>query len=357
MKKSLLLLAAPLFLFANLSYNSDYKAAVRTLDAFDIAPTFLSDPLMNQMRYQESRYTNKEDFFASMETAQSFLPLLKSTLSEYDIPQEFLYLAMSESGFNIPEKAGKNAAGLWQFLPQTGRIYNLRIDEYVDERRDVVKSTKAAAEYLSALYKHFGKWYLAAIAYNCGEGYLKRAIKKAGSDSLSVLLNPTKKYIPKESRFHIRKIVALALMGGDDKFLLKSEYEHLLNRANAYTIATVQLSNGESLSRVASILDMPLVELKKLNRHLRYDFIPPYAKDYDIYIPYSKLSDFKQKYYEEPMRNIYKVHTVAKGESLARIGSKYGVSYKVIKDFNKLKNNAVKLNQKLIIPISRKLKS
>jgi len=146
-------------------------------------------------------------------------------------------------------------------------------------------------------------------------------------------------------------------MGGDDKFLLKSEYEHLLNRANAYTIATVQLSNGESLSRVASILEMPLQELKKLNRHLRYDFIPPYVKDYDIYIPYSKLSDFKQKYYEEPMRNIYKVHTVAKGESLARIGSKYGVSYKVIKDFNKLKNNAVKLNQKLIIPISRKIKS
>ena len=207
---------------------------------------------------------------------------------------------------------------------------------------------------MSALHKRFGKWYLAAIAYNCGGGRLNQAINKAGTDDLAVLLDPKKKYIPRESRFYIRKIVALALIGSDEQYLLSSEYEYLLNRASAYSISTVTLSSGESLSRVAKILDMPLKDLKKLNRHLKYDFVPPYAKGYDVYIPYLKLSEFKQKYYEEPMRNIYKVHVVTKGDNLSYIGHKYGVSYKVIKDFNNLKTNNLRLKQKLIIPISKK---
>jgi len=236
-------------------------------------------------------------------------------------------------------------------------LYNLKIDEYVDERRNLIKSTDAAAQYLSSLHKRFGKWYLAAIAYNCGGGRLNQAIRKAGSDDLAVLLDEKKKYIPRESRYYIRKIVALALIGSDEQYLLSSEYEHLLNRANAYPISAVQLPSGESLSRVASLIDIPLKELKKLNRHLKYDFVPPYEKEYDIYIPYIKLSDFKQKYYEAPMSNIYKVHVVTRGDNLSYIGKKYGVSYKVIKDFNKLKSNGLSLNQKLVIPIAKKSKS
>jgi len=102
----------------------------------------------------------------------------------------------------------------------------------------------ALTRHLSYLHKRFGKWYLAAIAYNCGGGKLNRAIKKAHTDKLSVLLDTKKRYIPKESRFYIRKIIALAFLGSDEQFLLHSEYEHLLNRANAYSIATVKLSSS-----------------------------------------------------------------------------------------------------------------
>ena len=288
-----------------------------------------------------------------MDEAYIFIPAIKSTLSKYDIPQEFLYLAMAESNFRTHAYSKKRAAGLWQFMPATGRKYNLKIDEYVDERRDLIKSTDAAAKYLTSLHKRFGKWYLAAIAYNCGGGRLNKAIRKAGSDDLSVLLDPEKKYIPKESRFYIRKIVALALIGNDEQYLLSSEYEHLLNRASAYSIATVKISSGESLSRVATLIDMPIKDLQKLNRHLKYDFVPPYTKKYDIYIPYIKLADFKQKYYEAPMKNIYKLHVVSSGDNLSYIGQKYGVSYRVIKDFNHLKSDKLKLKQKLIIPISK----
>ena len=292
-----------------------------------------------------------------MNEAYLFIPAIKNILAKNDIPQEFLYLAMAESNFSTKAYSRKRAAGLWQFMPATAKVFDLNINEYVDERRDLVKSTEAASKYLKRLHKRFGKWYLAAIAYNCGGGRLNQAIRKAGSDELSVLLDEDKKYIPKESRYYIRKIVALALIGNDEKFLLASEYEHLLNRANAYSISTVKLPSGESLQRVAKLIDIPLKDLQKLNRHLKYDFVPPYEKKYSVYIPYIKLADFKQKYFTKPMNKIYKIHVVSSGDNLSYIGKKYGVSYKVIMDFNKLKNSRLKLRQKLIIPINGKVHS
>jgi len=341
---------------ASLTYASNYKKELSLLDSFDIEPSFLYDPIMNNMRTKNSSISKSKHFFRTMDNAYIFIPAIKSTLAKYDVPQEFLYLAMAESNFRTHAYSNKRAAGLWQFMPKTGRMYNLKIDEYVDERRDLIKSTEAAAKYLSSLHKRFGKWYLAAIAYNCGGGRLSHAIKKAHSDELSVLLDEKKKYIPKESRYYIRKIVALALIGTDEQYLLSSEYEHLLNRANAYSISTVKIPSGESLMRVAKLIDMPLKDLKKLNRHLKYDFVPPYSNYYDIYIPYIKLADFKRKYYEAPMKNVYKVHIVTRGDNLSYIGKKYGVSYGVIKDFNHLSSNRLKLRQKLIIPISKSSK-
>ncbi len=351
MFKYLLTIFFPMLLLANLTYVSNYNKELALLESFDIEPSFLYDPVVNDFRLKNNTTIKNRQFFKTMEKAYLFIPAIKNILTKYEIPQEFLYLAMAESNFSTRAYSKKRASGLWQFMPRTGKHYKLHIDEYVDERRDLIKSTEAAAKYLSALHKRFGKWYLAAIAYNCGEGRLNKAIRKAGTDDLKVLLDSKKKYIPRESRYYIRKIVALALIGTDEQFLLSSEYGYLLNRANAYPIATVELPGGESLKRVASLIDIPLKDLQNLNRHLKYDFVPPYSKGYDVYIPYIKLSEFKQKYYAEPIKNIYRVHVVTSGDNLSYIGKKYGVSYKVIKDFNKLKSNRLKLKQKLIIPI------
>lgn len=350
MLKYLLLLFIPLVLFANLRYESNHNKELGILESFDIEASFLNDPIMNEVRNNNTSISRNQQFFSTMNSAYTFIPAIKSILNENNIPQEFLYLAMAESNFKTKAYSSKRASGLWQFMPRTGKKYNLQINSYVDERRDLIKSTKAASQYLSHLHKRFGKWYLAAIAYNCGGGRLSRAITEAGSDQLSILLDEDKKYIPRESRYYIRKIVALALIGNDEQFMLKSEYEHLLNRANAYSIATIKLSSGESLKRVAKILHMPLEDLKQFNRHLKYDFIPPYAKKYDIYIPYIKLAEFKQNYFEAPIKNIYKIHVVSSGDNLSYIGQLYGVSYKMIMDFNNLKNSNLSLKQKLIIP-------
>jgi len=336
-------------------YSSNYAREVAILDSFDIDASFLNDPIMNQLKDSNIEIFKDEKFFGAMDEAYIFIPAIKNILTKYNIPPEFLFLSMAESEFLTRAYSVKKASGLWQFMPPAAKQYGLRIDEFVDERRDLVKSTEAAAKYLSNLYKKFGKWYLAAIAYNCGDGKLSKAIEVAGSDELSVLLDPKMTYIPKESRLYIRRIVALAMMGNDEHFLLKSEYEYLLNRANAYSLSTVKVPGGESLSRVSKLIGIPLEELQKLNRHLKFDFTPSNVNSYNIYIPYIKLSEFKQKYFEEKTKNVYKIHVAKKSDTVFKIAKAYGVPYKTIMDFNNLKSDKVNFEQRVVIPMNSKV--
>jgi len=354
--KFLLFILIPFVLFANLNYTFNHNKEIKLLDSFDIDASFLYDKTLNELRSHNSAIYKSKHFFNAMDDAYIYIPSVKKILAEYNIPPEFLYLAMTESNFSNKAYSKKQASGLWQFMPRTAKSFGLQIDEYVDERRDPIKSTQAAAKYLSKLHKRFGKWYLAAIAYNCGGARLSKGIKRAQTDDLSVLLNPKEGYIPKESRRYIRKIIALALIGYDDKFLLESEYGHILNRASAYSMSTILLSGGESLKRVSKIINLPLKKLKRLNSHLKYDFIPPYEKNYEVYIPYIKLSEFKQNYTRDATKNIYKVHIVKRGDNLSYIGKKYGVPYKIIMDFNNMKSSKLKLKQKIIVPIDVRFK-
>ncbi len=351
--KRFFLLFIPILLSANLSYTLNYSKEMQLLDSFDVDESFIYDPILNDMKTSIKEKYKTRHFFKAMDDAYIFIPSIKNILAQYGVPKEFLYLAMAESNFQNSAYSKKRAAGLWQFMPKTAKLNGLKIDEYVDERRDPVKSTKAAAKYLTFLHKELGKWYLAAIAYNCGYGRVKRAIKRAKTDDLKVLLDPKKKYLPKESRFYIRKILALALLANDEQFLLDSEYEYLLNRANAYSLATVKLPGGASLVELSKQVQIPLKELKKLNRHLKYEFTPPYKNGYDVYIPYIKLADFKQKYRPSSNQKTYLVHRVKRGENLSIIGRRYGVPYKVIMDFNHLKTSRLRLKQKLVIPIDK----
>ena len=354
--KKLVLFLIPLLLSANLTYTLNYSKELQLLNSFDVDDSFIYDPVLNKMKSAFKEQYKTKHFFKAMDDAYVFIPAIKNILAEYDVPKEFLYLAMAESNFHNAAYSKKRAAGLWQFMPATAKLYGLKIDEYVDERRDPIKSTKAAAKHLSYLHKKFGKWYLAAIAYNCGGGRLNRAIKRAHTDDLRTLLDERRKYLPRESRLYIRKILALALLANDEQFLIESEYAYLLNRANAYSLATVHLRSGASLKELSKQVGIPFEELKKLNRHLKYDFIPPYKNGYEVYIPYIKLADFKQKYHPTPARNTYMVYRVKRGDNLSKIGRMFGVSYKVIMDFNNLKSTRLRLKQKLIVPIEKNKK-
>ncbi len=352
MKYTVVMLFLLQSLFAALTFNSNDQHESRILKSFDIDSSFLNDKVLARTIKKYKVSHRKKTFFKSMDEAYLYIPIIKDILTQSKIPSEFLFLAMAESNFAIKAYSQKRASGLWQFMPNTAKIHGLKIDSYVDERRDVIKSTKAAATYLNKLHKKFGKWYLAAMAYNCGEGRLQRAIKRAKSDDIKKLLDPKKAYIPKETRLYVRKILTLAILGSDERYLIRNRYAYILNRSNAYSIASISVQSGERLSRVAKSINLPTKELIKYNHHLKYDFVPPYGKNYTIYIPYDKLSAFKKYYKPKPLSNIYVVHTVKKGDNLSKIGSKYRISYKKIMDFNHLKSSRLSLKQRLIIPVN-----
>jgi len=348
-----LLLFTPFLLFASLTVPQNNKE-LAVLEAFDVESSFLYDQILNDMIERISSKEQRWYYFKAMNDANLYIPVVKNILAKNAVPKEFLYLAMAESNFSNIALSNRAASGLWQFMPATAKHYKLKINDYVDERRDIFKSTNAASVYLKSLHKRFGKWYLAAIAYNCGGGKLNRAIREAGTDDLATLLDPDKKYIPKESRFYIRKILSFAMVGYDEGYMLDTEYEHLLNRASAVSIATIKVAGGESLNRISKIIEIDTEELKKLNRHLKYDFVPPYTKGYALYIPYDKLYDFNRKYTKQSASSNYLIHVVTKGDNLSYIGKKYGISYKLIMEFNEMKSVALKLKQKIIIPILKK---
>ena len=351
MMKYFLILLLPLFLNANLTYESNYAKELKILETFNIEASFIYDPIMNEMREGKNTMASEDFFLKRMEGASLYVPAIKNILAKHNVPQEFLYLAMAESGFSNKTTSNKSASGLWQFMPATAKRMNLQINEYVDERQDFIKSTEAASKYLNKLYNQFGKWYLAALAYNCGSGKLTKAIEEAGTDDLEVLLDPQAKYISLESRTFIRKIVALSLMGNDEQFLLKNEYEYLLNRANVNTVSTIKVAKGESLQRISKIIDVPLADLQHLNRHLKHDIVPTDKQNYSVHIPYKKLAEFNQNYKSEPIKNNYKIHVVKKGDTLLHLSKTYGVSSKSIMDFNNLKSNHIKPKQTLIMPM------
>ena len=335
---------------AFLSTETNYQEQAKVLKTLDIDPTFMTDLLFITMKEDTDRYRTKH-FLRVLENGNRFIPVLRSMLKEANIPDAFLYLAMAESNF-VPRAYSKaKAAGIWQFMPYTGRKFGLEINLYVDERRDPVKSTEAAINYLKYLHKRFGKWYLAAIAYNCGEGRVAKAIRRAGTDDLAVLLDKHKKYIPRESRIYIRKIMMMENLSNSKDFIVGNDAGYLMNRGTTHTFARVEVKGGTALSNIADSIGMSYKELKSYNPHLRYGFVPPTKGLYHIYIPYGKQTLFAQNFNPKKDNGRFYVHKIKKGDSLYSIGKRYGVSYKIIKDFNRLKSNNLRINKKLVIPV------
>lgn len=338
-------------LFAFLSMQSNnYQEQVRVLHSLDIDSTFLTDGVYLSMKEEVDRYKTQH-FLKVLENGQRFVPVLRHMIKEAGIPDAFLYLAMVESNFAPTAYSKARAVGLWQFMPYTAKKFGLKIDLYVDERRDPIKSTQAAIEYLKYLHNEFGKWYLAAIAYNCGEGRVLRAIKSAGTDDLATLLDMRKKYLPRESRLYIRKIMMMQHLATSTDFIVENDAGYLMNRGSTNTFAKVQVKGGTTLADVAQSIGVSLKEIRSYNHHLRYDFVPPNNQGYHIYIPYDKQTLFQQNFNPSKSKGRFYVHVVKRGDSLYSIGKRYGVSYKLIKDFNKLRSNLLSLNEKLVIPV------
>ncbi|WP_240332112.1 lytic transglycosylase domain-containing protein [Sulfurospirillum tamanense] len=339
-------------LFAYFVTENNYTQQQRVLKSLDIDTSFLNDPILLSMRDDLDLYRTRH-FLNILERGYQFVPIVRQMIADAGIPDAFLYLAMTESNFSARAYSSARAVGLWQFMPYTGRKFGLVIDEYVDERRDPIKSTEAAIKFLQYLHDDFGKWYLAAMAYNCGEGRVRRAIIEAGTDELSVLLDPNKKYVPRETRNYIRKILTMAHLSGSADFIIGHDGDYLMNQGSSSTFAPIIVPGGTTLSDIAKSTGLPVKIVKEYNIHLNYFFTPPNVKEYVVYIPYDKKSLFTQNFKPSDGSEAFYVHVVKKGDSLYEIGRRYGISYKVVKDFNNLSSNTLRINQKLIVPVAK----
>jgi len=346
-------LSLPLSL-SGIGFDMQDQKKIEVLRHFDIPPSFLADPYLHDIYSQKRRECLLNGFADSEENADMFIPMLSSLIAQSDLPSEFLFVALAESRLRIGASSTRGAAGIWQFMERTGKLHGLEVNQYVDERRDHIKSTRAAIAYLSTLKKKFGKWYLALIAYNCGDGRLQRAIRKAGTADLKTLADPKHSYIPPESRNYIRKVVALALLATDEVFLSQIQYDSLLSTEQENPIATVFLPEGEKIDRIAAVLEMPKQKLVILNTHLKKGVTPPNQKSYPIYIPTSKLGMFQQKFRTTDFKGYLVMHRVKSGETLSSLAQRYNVPRKAIMKENMISDEDEPLSNRTVkIPINK----
>ncbi|ASM37408.1 lytic transglycosylase domain-containing protein [Campylobacter sputorum] len=327
--------------------KSSYINQIKVLKELDIQTRYASDPIFLSIK-ENITTSDKKEFIDIIQDGYSYIPMLKKIIDEADIPHPFLYLAMVESGLSNHAKSNVSAVGMWQFMKETARLYGLKIDQYVDERKDPIAATKAAISYLKDLKGKFGKWYLAAMAYNCGEGRLGRAIKLAGTDDLATLIDPQKKYVPLETRMFIRKILSAAYIAEDNDFMI-SNNSALLNRPNKINVAKVIVPGGTPLVEISDSIGISLSKMKVYNPHLKNSMTPPNTKNYYVYIPANKQGLFANNF--DPKKQMKKnIYIVKNGDTLSGIASRFNTDSRTIKDINSLKTDKLSINQELIVP-------
>ncbi|WP_299042080.1 lytic transglycosylase domain-containing protein [uncultured Campylobacter sp.] len=327
--------------------DDNFQKEIRVLKELDIDPKYINDEHFLRLKNVRMDMTKKE-FINTITKEYKHAAIIKDVLKERNAPNFLLYLAIVESKLSNRATSGAKAAGIWQFIPSTAKLHNLEVDKYVDERRDPLQATHAAIDYLERLKDRFGKWYLAILAYNAGEGKLSKAIKLAGSDDIMVLLNPKKKYLPLESRDYLRKIIMMAYVANDSDFLISKD-SSMLNSATYIGIEKVNIPGGISLRDVASTIGFGIEKLSQYNTHLRYSFTPPNRDKYYIYIPTIKKEEFIANYKIGPKTKIY---NTKKGDTFEIIAKKLNIKASDIKEYNNV--SKIKSNYKLAVPANAK---
>jgi len=264
-------------------------------------------------------------------------------LEEEDLPKELVYLAMVESGFSPRAYSWAHAAGPWQFIYGTGRLYGLKRDWWVDERRNPEKSTYAAAKYIKNLYAQFGDWYLVMAAYNSGETRVKRALKREGTKNYWELSS-----LPRETRNYVPSFIAATIIGENP-----TAFGFNVTPEPALSVEVVNIKGSIKLSVISKAAEVSLEELISLNPELRRKSTPPRNKGYSLLLPKGTKERFNKNFAKLPEseRTGYVQHKVKRGEALSTIATKYGVSVRQIVSLNDIRNkNAIRAGKLLVIP-------
>ncbi len=314
-------------------------------------PEPLSDfPLVNNRQveaYIDLFQTRQHKYFARwLARSGQYLPYIRSELAKAGLPRDLAYLAMIESGFNPKAYSRARAAGMWQFIASTGRNYGLRINSWVDERRDFEKSTQAAIRYLSNLHEEFDDWHLAVAAYNAGEGKIARGLSKYKVTSFWQLAD--KKYLQTETKRYVPKLIAAIRIAkqpeqygfADVHYRDPVEYEYITVAART------------DLAAIAVCAKTSVKELRRLNTELRRNQTPAQAGDYRLKIPAgtATLVADNMKRLHPVISTEFKTHTISKGDTLTAVCKKYGLSKTILLKANNLRSAKLSPGKRLRIP-------
>jgi len=254
--------------------------------ASDLAPGLVMPGEVNaevdrwMQRYMTTERVTFEEFL-SRESVYG--GMIRQKLRDRGMPEDLLYLAMIESGFSNRATSQVQASGLWQFMGPTAREYGLRIGDYVDERRDPLRATDAALDYLQSLHDRFGSWYLAAAAYNAGPNRVARALREQKEaerpKSDAQLYWEVADRLPSETRSYVSRILAAILLAKE-----AGKYGFQVSRPEPFVFDRVWVPGSTSLDRIAQAVDLPVSRLKELNPQLIRGVTPP-GTSYGVRVP------------------------------------------------------------------------
>lgn len=272
----------------------------------------------------------RERFSIWLLRSGKYLELMKTILKEKNMPEDIAFLPFIESGFNPNAYSVARAVGPWQFIASTGKRYGLKIDWWRDERRDPVKSTHAAANYLKDLYEMFGSWNLAMAAYNAGEGKIFKALNRSKSGDYWDLLST--RYIKKETKEYVPRFIAAKLIATDpDNYGFADQEYH-----PPFRYDEVMVERPVDLDVAAGCAGTTLDGIRELNPELRRWSTPPNVSAYTLRIPYGKKDLFMENLARIPDEEKFSMTAYAarKGDTLKKISGKTGIPVNVILDLN-----------------------
>jgi membrane-bound lytic murein transglycosylase D len=320
----------------------------------------------------------KKSFERLMSISEYYFPMFEEVFAKNNIPLEIKYLAIVESALNPKAVSRVGATGLWQFMYQTGKQYNLKIDSYIDERSDPLKATAAAAQYMSNMFNIFGDWELVLASYNSGPGNVSKAIRRSGGQQNFWSI---KQNLPKETQGYVPAFLATM-------YLYEYRKEHGIKPNKAvvqhFATDTVMIKKQMSFKQISDLLDMPVSQLQLLNPSYKLNVIPNYTDEsHYLRLPKDKMGVFvsnEDKIYayiqhESELKNnnpfiknatttavaaavekpsypagsTTQYYKVKQGDNLSSIASQYNVSIDELKKWNKLKSNSVSYGKILTI--------
>lgn len=312
-------------------------------------PVEFNDRVMQEILYMTTRARDFTEASLSRKTA--FDEMIYAKIDSMGMPRDLIYLALVESGYKIKAYSRAKAAGIWQFVPATGKRFGLYQDFWMDMRRNPERSTTAALRYLQRLKDEFGDWLMAMAAYNCGEGCVRRRIRDVKADSLrdsTLAVTYWDLELPKETMHYVPRILAAMTIGH-----YPEHYGMTVEKRELMPFDTVTVVEFMPLDQVAQAAGVDTKTIQDLNLELSRWCTPPKESGYVLRIPEGSRDSFLVAYGKMDKKSFsrWQYHKVRTGENLGKISRMYGVSVKDIQSANHLKNTRIRQGQTLLIPL------